>query len=149
MSWESSVLPPTLSPLGKTGHKFVSSLERYVPLTYKTDNHKAGWGILSLVWMMTSGMRHRPKSHHLIILLLDFINSALFLAVWIVLAIEVSCNTARCSDPNGGHLHINPCNTLYGAFGLSIAVWILFTISLGFVSVAIRRERKETLSTEK
>ena len=50
------------------------------------------------------------------------------------------CDTGYCADPSGGHL--NPCNTLYGAFGLSIVVWILFALSLAFASVAIKRERR-------
>jgi hypothetical protein len=93
-------------------------------------------------------MQYRPKSHHWIVLLLEFINWGLFLAVWIGLADAISCDTGHCADPSGGHLHINPCNTLYGAFGLSIAVWILFTLSLVFVSVAINREMRKA-TTEK
>src|SRR2546423_14064003 len=84
-------LLPTLCRLLKTWNKFVSSLERYFRSPHKTaSDNKAGWGLLSLVWMMTSGMQYRPKSHHWIILLLEFINWGLFLAVWIILAIEVS-----------------------------------------------------------
>ena len=66
-----------------------------------------------------------------IILVLDFINWGMFLAVWIALAINISSTTSYCSiGPGGGHSDSTPCQTIYAAFAFAIVGWLFFTHTL-------------------
>jgi hypothetical protein len=94
------------------------------------------WSVLSLVWILTSGMIHRPKSHHYITLVLEFINWGLFLAIWIALSVNIGRND-QCVAPDGGHDHSRPCNTIYTALAFAIVDWLLFTVTFFTVGWAI------------
>lgn len=99
---------------------------------------KGAWAVLSIVWILTSGMIHRPKRHHYFILALEFINWAMFLAVWIALSVNIGKHQECEAGPFGGHLHNRPCNTAYTAIAFAIADWILFTVTFVSVGFAIK-----------
>src|SRR5947207_13918002 len=63
------------------------------------------------------------------ILIFEFLNWALFLAIWIVLAEQISCDSSFCSLPGGGHSTIDPCNTIYAALAFAVTGWVMFTVS--------------------
>jgi hypothetical protein len=92
-------------------------------------------------------MEHRPKSHHYGILLFEFINWALFLAVWVALADNIGKKTF-CADPSGGLSHVKECDTLYAAFAFAICEWILFTVTWLWVLKALFLD-KEVVHDEK
>lgn len=73
---------------------------------------------------------------------------AMFLAVWIALADNIGHdNFAYCrAGPGGGHIHTNPCNTLYAAFALSIFEWVLLSVSLAHGVDLLRKGRANTKS---
>src|SRR5947207_9404630 len=77
---------------------------------------------------------HPTHPHQFVALVLEFINWGMFLAVWIALAEQISCNTSFCAAPGGGHLHTKQCKTIYSACALAIVSWILFTISFCIVA---------------
>ena len=85
---------------------------------------------------MTCGMIYRPLTHHYIVLVLEFINWAMFLAVWIAISANIGKHQ-ECVAPSGGHDHSRPCNTAYTALAFAIVDWILFTISFVAVGYAI------------
>jgi len=89
-------------------------------------------------------MSYRPRSHFYLTLTLEILNWFMFLAAWIALAEQISCDTAQCAAPGGGHLHIRPCDSIYAAFAFAIVEWILFTTSLVLVTNHIRFGRDET-----
>jgi hypothetical protein len=92
--------------------------------------------MLSLLWILTSGMAHRPRSHHYLTLALEFINWALFLAIWISLSVNIGRDD-QCTAPDGGHLHTKECNTIYTALAFAIVDWLLFTVTFLFVGKAV------------
>src|SRR5947207_12772410 len=65
------------------------------------------------------------------ILIFEFLNWALFLAILIVLEEQIFCDSSFCSLPGGGHSTIDPCNTIYAALAFAIAGWVMFTVSFG------------------
>lgn len=80
---------------------------------------------------------HPTHPHQPVTAVLEFIDWCLLLAVWIALAQQISSHNTFCHAPHQGHLHIRPCNTIYGALALAVFGWILFTISFGSVVHAI------------
>jgi hypothetical protein len=82
-------------------------------------------------------MIHRPKSHHYLILALEFINWALFLAVWIALSVDIGKHQECVVDSNG-HSHSRPCDTAYTAIAFAIVDWILFTVTFVSVGLAVK-----------
>ena len=81
-------------------------------------------------------MSHRPKRHHHLILLFEFINWGLFLAVWIALSVNIGRHT-QCATSSGGHDHSRPCNTIYTALAFAIADWLLFSVTFFTVGRAL------------
>ena len=88
-------------------------------------------------------MTYRPRSHHYLCLLYDFLGWIMFLAVWIALAEQVSCDTARCAAPGGGHLHTKPCSAVYAALAFAVMEWILFTVSFIMVANNMWRNKEQ------
>jgi len=103
--------------------------------------------MISLFWILTSGMAHRPKSHHYLILALEFTNWALFLAIWIAISVNIGRDN-ECRAPDGTHAHSRECNTIYTALAFAIADWVLFTASFVFVGIAVGK-REEAVVHEK
>lgn len=93
-------------------------------------------------------MVHRPRSHHPITLVLEFINWGMFFAVWIALSVNIGKHQ-ECVAPDGGHSHVRECNTIYSALAFAIVDWILFTVSLGCVAYAISTGRETVVTHEK
>lgn len=102
--------------------------------------------MLSIVWILSSGMSHRPRTHHYLILALDFINWGLFFAIWIALAVNIGRDD-QCAASDGGHLRTKECDTIYTAWAFAIADWLLFTVTLFFVGKAL--SKKEEVVHEK
>ena len=67
----------------------------------------------------------------------------MFLAVWIVLAEQISRDNTVCAAPDGGHLTTQPCKTIYAALAFAIVTWLLFGISfgIGLHSIITRKNR--------
>ena len=93
-----------------------------------------------MIWMLTSGMSYRPRSHHRLFLFLEFTNWAMFLAVWIALAVNIG-RKDWCVDPDGSHSRSRECDTIYAAWAFAIVEWILFTATLAGVGMAVSRYR--------
>jgi hypothetical protein len=91
-------------------------------------------------------MTHRPKKHHYLILILEFINWGLFLAVWISISVNIGRHD-QCVASNGGHSHSKPCDTIYTALAFAIADWLLFSFT--FFSVGWALSTKNTHVHEK
>ena len=75
-------------------------------------------------------------------LAVDLINWAMFLAVWIALAQQISSSTSFCSTPGGGNLTTAPCNTIYAALAFAIVCWLLFSISCAMTIKQMMRENR-------
>ena len=69
----------------------------------------------------------------------------MFLAVWIILAEQISCDDTVCAAPGGGHLTIQPCKTIYAALAFAIVTWLLYAISFGIeLHYIITRKGRDT-----
>ena len=86
-------------------------------------------------------MTYRPKSHHYLTLALEFINWALFLAVWIAISVNIGRDD-QCVDPDGSHSHSRECNTIYTALAFAIVDWLLFTVTFVFVGMAVGKREE-------
>ena len=73
----------------------------------------------------------------------EFIDWIAFGIVWISLSVELSSRPKYCTSKIGGRLYSGPCNTLYAAYGMSIALWVLFSITYTYVALAILRRPVE------
>ena len=85
-------------------------------------------------------MIHRPRTHHYLTLALEFVNWALFLAVWIALSVNIGRHD-QCVAVDGGHAKTQECKTIYTALAFAILDWLLFTVT--FVSVGLAVSKKE------
>ena len=83
---------------------------------------------------------HPGHPHEFVSLVIDSINCLMFLAVWVALAIEVSSDHTPCSGTRNLRRVNTACRTLDGAFALSVAAWVLFTV--GVLNSAIRFARR-------
>ena len=93
-------------------------------------------------------MVHRPISHQYITLALEFINWAMFFAVWIAIAVNIG-KDQECVAPTGGHSHSRECNTIYTALAFAILDWILFSVTFGAVAYAVATGRENVVVHEK
>jgi hypothetical protein len=93
-------------------------------------------------------MIHRPKSHQYITLVLEFINWAMFFAVWIAISVNIG-KDQECVAADGGHSHSRECRTIYSALAFAIINWILFTVTLGCVAYAVSTGRENVVVHEK
>jgi hypothetical protein len=96
--------------------------------------------MLSLIWILTSGMIHRPRTHHYFTFALEFINWGLFLAIWIAISVNIGRHD-QCVAADGGHASTRECRTIYTALAFAIVDWLLFTVS--FVSVGLALGQKD------
>jgi hypothetical protein len=71
----------------------------------------------------------------------------MFLAVWVILAEQISCDTAVCTALGGGHLATHPRQTIYAALAFATVTWLLFAISFGIELYLIITRKK--MFTEK
>jgi hypothetical protein len=107
------------------------------------DDVQAAWAVLSLLLIMTFGMVHRAKSHYFLIVLLEFLNWGMFLAVWISIAVNIGKHQ-WCEGSNGsGHEHNRPCNSAYTILAFAIVDWILFTVTFGLTAFAVTTARED------
>ena len=80
----------------------------------------------------------------------ECINWFVFGTVWISLSVELSSQPKYCTAKSGGRLYSEPCNTLYAAYGMSIALWVLFSITCAYVALAtLRQAIHEKIAKEK
>ena len=80
----------------------------------------------------------------------EFVNMALFLAVWIALADNISCNTSYCRVTyRGSRSFIRPCQTIYAAFAFAIVEWLLFLATFAGAIRGVVRERKRAGTKER
>jgi hypothetical protein len=109
-------------------------------------NIQSAWAVLSLYIIANFG----PHGHSsAIILILDFVNWSMFLAVWIALAANISSDTSYCGAGSGdGQNTSTPCQTIYAAFAFAIAGWIFFTHTLTRTTQEIL-DRKEEITRQK
>jgi hypothetical protein len=91
-------------------------------------------------------MIHRPKTHHYVILALEFINWGMFLAVWIALSVNIGKHQECAATLDSGHSHSRPCNTAYTAIAFAIVDWILFTVTFVMVGLAISNGDTQTFN---
>ena len=78
------------------------------------------------------------KTNKLCFVVFEFINWAMFLAVWIALAENISCNTSYCRVTyQGPRSFIKPCQTIYAAFAFAIFAWLLYCWSFGAAVYAL------------
>jgi hypothetical protein len=74
----------------------------------------------------------------------EFIDWVVFGIVWASLSVELSSQPKYCTTKTGGRFYSDPCNTLYAAYGMSIALWVLFSVSWIYVALTILRQVVET-----
>jgi len=89
--------------------------------------HQGAWAVLSL-YVITNFrdiLRMLP-----LLILLQLANWAVFLALWIAIAVDISGDSSHCSVVSGEHSSDTPCQTMYAAFAFTIAGWVLFSHAL-------------------
>lgn len=92
----------------------------------------------------THACTHRWK-----IFRMEAIQWGLFLAIWIVDSVDLSCDTQYCVAHNGDRLFTKPCNCYYAAYALSLFAWLLFSTTFAYVSFVCISEAPKPMVHEK